>query len=114
MPPKTLLAWIAGVLIGLAAILYTGDFVWFEYRMRNVKPNDPFETVRFFYATAMKNGKVTVFYDQPQTQTCVHSIFPHSGYTPCWRFNRSGIQPISLVFRQPEAFSQRAVTSRNW
>ena len=92
MQPKTLLASIAG----LAAILYAGDFVWFEYRMRNVKLNDPLETVTFFYATAMKNGKVEVFYDQPQTQTCVHSIFPLSGYTPCWRFNRSGIQRVSL------------------
>ena len=66
--------------------------------MRNSKSNDPLETVTFYYATAMKNGKVEVFYDQPQTQTCVRSIFPHNGRTPCWRFNRSGIQRISRIF----------------
>jgi len=104
--PKTLLAWIAGVLVSLAALLYAGDFVWFEYRMRNAKSNDPLETVTFYYATAMKNGKVEVFYDQPQTQTCVHALFPHQGYTPCWRFNRSGIQRISLVIPRLEELAE--------
>lgn len=62
--------------------------------MHNAKTNDPLQTVTFYYATAMKNGKVEVFYDQPQTATCVHSIFLHRGYTPCWRYNRSGVQRI--------------------
>jgi hypothetical protein len=92
--PKTLLRWIGGVLIACAALLYASDFLWFEYRIHNAKPNNPLQTITFYYATAMKNGKVEVFYDQPQTQTCVHSVFPHRGYTPCWRFNRSGIERI--------------------
>jgi hypothetical protein len=90
-----LLRWTAGVLITAGALLYAGDFLWFEYRIHNAKPNDPLETVTFYYATAMKNRKVEVFYDQPQTQTCVHSLFPHQGYRPCWRFDRSGIQRVS-------------------
>jgi hypothetical protein len=105
--PKTLLKWIAGVLIALAALVYSGDFVWFEFRMHSPKPNDPLETVTFFYATGVKGGKVEVFYDQPQTQTCVHSIFPHRGYKPCWRFNRSGIQLISQVIPAVEELASR-------
>jgi hypothetical protein len=105
--PKTLLAWIGGVLIALAAVCYAADFVWFEYRVRNAKPTDPLETVTFYYATAMKNGKVEVFYDQPQTQTCVHSIFPHAGYRPCWRFNRSGIQRVSAIIPPTSEFAER-------
>jgi hypothetical protein len=92
--PTTLLKWIAGVLVACAALVYAGDFLWFEYRMHGAKSNDPLETVNFYYATAMKNGKVEVFYDQPQTATCVHSIFAHGSYMPCRRFNRSGIQLI--------------------
>jgi hypothetical protein len=95
--PKTLLKWIGGVLVGLAALVYAGDFVWFEFRIHNARPNDPLETVTFFYATGVKGGKVEVFYDQPQTQICVHSIFPHQGYKPCWRFNRSHVQLISRM-----------------
>jgi len=93
--PKTLLKWIGGVLVGLAALVYAGDFVWFEFRIHNARPNDPLETVTFFYATGIKGGKVEVFYDQPQTQICVHSIFPYQGYKPCWRFNHSHVQLIS-------------------
>jgi hypothetical protein len=95
--PKTLLKWIAGVLVALAALVYTGDFLWFQFRVHNPKPNDPLETITFFYATGVKGGKVEVFDDQPQTQICVHSIFPHRGYRPCWRFNRSRIQLISRM-----------------
>ena len=97
MRPKTLLKWIGGVLIALVGLVYAGDFVWFEFRIHNAKPNDPLETVTFFYATGVKGGKVEVFYDQPQTQICVHAIFPHRGYRPCWRFNRSHIELISRM-----------------
>ena len=97
MRPKTLLKWIGGVLIALAGLVYAGDFVWFEFRIHHAKPNDPLETVTFFYATGVKGGKVEVFYDQPQTQICVHAIFPHRGYRPCWRFNRSHIELISRM-----------------
>lgn len=97
MRPKTLLKWIAVVLVALAALVYAGDFLWFEFRVHNPKPNDPLQTITFFYATGVKGGKVEVFYDQPQTQICVHSIFPHGGCRPCWRFNRSRIQLISQM-----------------
>lgn len=94
MGPKTLLKWVAGVLVALAALTYAGDFLWFEIRLRNAKPNDPLETVTFYYATDIKGGKVEIFDTQPQTATCAHSIFPHQGYKPCWRFDRSGIKRI--------------------
>ena len=97
MRPKTLLKWIGGVLIALAGLVYAGDFVWFEFRIHTAKANDPLETVTFFYATEEKGGKVEVFYDQPQTEICVHAILPHRGYKPCWRFNRSHIELISRM-----------------
>lgn len=92
--PKTLLKWIAGVLVASALLVYAGDFLWFEYRMHDAKSNNPLQTITLYYATAMKNGKVEVFYDQPQTATCVHSIFPHAEHLPCWHFNRSGVQRV--------------------
>jgi hypothetical protein len=95
--PKAVLKLGVAILAASAAILYAGDFAWFEYRVRNAKLNDPLETMTFYYATDSKGGKVEVFTDQPQTATCVHSIFPHGGYRPCWRFNPSGIQRISLI-----------------
>lgn len=107
MRPKTLLKWIGAVLVALAGLVYAGDFVWFEFRIHNAKPNDPLETVTFFYATGVKGGKVEVFYDQPQTQICVHSIFPHQGYKPCWRFNRSHVQLISRLITDAQELMTR-------
>jgi hypothetical protein len=101
--PKAVLKAILAALVAAAVALYAGDFAWFEYRMQNAKPNDPLETMTFYYATDIKGGKVEVFDDQPQTAICVHSIFPHGGYKPCWRFGPSGIVRISLMMprRQP-------------
>ena len=68
-----------------------------------------------YYATDVKGGKVEVFYDQPQTQTCVHSLFPHGGYKPCWRFDRSGIQRISLLSPRGEQVAWRKWReARHW
>lgn len=106
MGPKAVLKLGVLILIAAPAILYVGDFAWFEYRLRNAKPNDPLETLTVYYATDVKGGKVEVF-EQPQTATCVHSIFPHAGYRPCWRFDRSGIQRISLMNLQLEGMTER-------
>jgi hypothetical protein len=95
--PKAVLKAGLAMLLAAALLLYAGDFAWCEYRLRKAKPNDPLETMTFYYATDIKGGKTEVFFDPPQTATCVHSIFPHGGYRPCWRFNRSGIQRISLM-----------------
>jgi hypothetical protein len=95
LTPRQLLRWVAGVLIALVAIVYAGDFVWFEYRMRRPTPTNPLQAVTVYYATDVKGGKVEIFDAQPVTETCVHAIFPHRGYRPCWRFNRSGVERIS-------------------
>jgi hypothetical protein len=97
LTPKAVLKATVAALVAAAVVLYAGDFAWFEYRMRNTKPDDPLQSMTFYYATDIKGGKVEVFDDQPQTASCVHSIFPHGGYKPCWRFSRSGIVRISLM-----------------
>jgi hypothetical protein len=97
--PKAALKLAVVIVVAAAALLYAGDFAWFEYRVLKPKPNDPFETLTVYYATDVKGGKVEVF-EEPQLQTCIHSIFPHRGYRPCWRFDRSGIVRISLIPRE--------------
>jgi hypothetical protein len=105
--PKAVLKAILAAIVVAAVALYAGDFAWFEYRMQNAKPNDPLETMTFYYATDIKGGKVEVFDDQPQTAICVHSLFPHAGYKPCWRFSPSGIVRISRVIVGPGPVSAR-------
>jgi hypothetical protein len=80
--------------LALLLLLYAGDDFWVRYRMRSPKQGNPLDSVISYYATALKNGKIEVFYDQPITRMCVHSIFPHLGYMPCWYLRRSAITRI--------------------
>jgi hypothetical protein len=51
--------------------------------------------VTFYVATPLKNGKLDIFYDQPQTEVCVYSLLPHAGYRPCWYAARQTVRTIS-------------------
>ena len=68
-----------------AALVYAGDWL-----AAAVRPQ-PFDTLVFFLATPLKNGRVEVFYDQPQTEVCVRALFPHFGRRPCWYARRQRI-----------------------
>jgi hypothetical protein len=75
---------LAGVLLA-AALVYAGDW------LAAVARAQPFETLVFYLATPLKNGRVEVFYDQPQTEICVRALFPHFGRRPCWYARRQRI-----------------------
>jgi len=35
-----------------------------------------------------------IFTDEPQTETCVHSLFPHDGYRACWYIPHGAVKQI--------------------
>ena len=76
------------------AAVYGCDYLRVRYRMANPKAGDAFGSVTYYDSTTMKNGKVEVFYDQPQTELCVHAIFPHWGDRPCWYASRRTVKSI--------------------
>ena len=57
----------------------------------------PLGEFTFYLATRLKNGRMEVFYDQPQKATCVHALFPHAGYLPCWYLRKSDIKEVYLM-----------------
>ena len=81
----------AGVLV---LALYLGDSVTLRYRMARAASGGLLDEVTFYYATLLKNGRVQVFYDQPQIEVCVRALFPHLGYRPCWYAHRSNVRRI--------------------
>jgi hypothetical protein len=85
---------IALATIAVLAIAYLVDYALLRVKMNKNHGADALGTVTSFYATALKDGKMEIFTDQPQVETCVHSLFPHSGYRPCWYASRNSIQPI--------------------
>ena len=70
----------------VVAALYLGDWIWFSHRAGG--PGGALGSVTYYYASALKDGKAEVYFDQPQTEVCARSIFPQSGYNPCWYENR--------------------------
>jgi hypothetical protein len=93
----------ARVLLILVAILYAGDYVSVKYRMSRAgsppsAPGGPLDTVQIqrTYEIPHKDGRAEFAFAEPQTVTCVHSIFPHLGYSPCWYLKRHSQQMIPM------------------
>jgi len=77
---------LAAVVI-VPAILYISDALVLRYRLGRGGGRD---TITVYFATRLKNGKLEVFTDRPQTEVCGQALFPHFGLRPCWYVRRSG------------------------
>ncbi len=91
---------IATVLV--VAAIYVGDYLWVRYRAAHQKPGDPFDSVpvQSLLSVPLKGGKIEYDVNQAQTgatQACVHSLFSHYGYSPCWYVVRANRSPIPMV-----------------
>jgi hypothetical protein len=92
------------ILVGAMAtlvVIYVGDFLSVRVRMLQPIPAGPFESLKTLRVLAIpeKNGKMEYEVDAQnpeQIVTCVHSLFPHSGYSPCWYVKPRINQPIPM------------------
>jgi hypothetical protein len=80
-------------------ILCGGDYLLAKYRMQNPKAGDALGTIKTqpTYAIPHKDGKSEFVFGDPVAVTCLHSLFPHFGYSPCWYVNRQSSKPIPMV-----------------
>jgi hypothetical protein len=76
------------VILGLLGLFYIGDYLSIRYRIPGHRDQLGAVNVQSYYAIHEKSGKTEYDYQDPQAETCVKSIFPHSGYTPCWYASR--------------------------
>ncbi len=44
--------------------------------------------IRRYYAMPLKGGKTEFGDAGTEQETCVHSLFPHFGFSPCWYVSR--------------------------
>ena len=89
------------VLVSSLVLIYMGDYFSVRIRALHPKPADPFESLKALRVLAIpeKNGKTEFEVDAQnpeQTITCVHSLFPHFGYSPCWYVKPRINQPIPM------------------
>ncbi len=87
-------------LAGFAALLvlftYAGDYLSVRYKIPHGRDQFSNVTIQPYYAIHEKNGRTEYDFAQPQTQVCVHSLFPHFGYSPCWYVNRHTDKRIDI------------------
>src|ERR1700674_483642 len=93
-------------LILLLAVAYGFDYASVRRRVQPQKPGDPFDVVTspHLLAIPLKGNKVDYELDAQspmESESCVHSLFPHYGYTPCWYVVRRSKKPtqMMIVFR---------------
>jgi hypothetical protein len=73
-------------------MVYAIDYGTLHHKMANPDQTVAYGTITSFYGTATKGGKMEIFTDQPLTETCVHSLFPHNGYRACWYVSKGGVK----------------------
>ena len=100
--PRILVKRTLIITVAALALIYCVDYLWFRARMIHPKPADPLESLRALRLLAIpeKGGKTSYEIDQQnpeQTITCVHSWFPHAGYSPCWYVKPRINQPIPMT-----------------
>jgi hypothetical protein len=82
------------IIVGLSSVLgvtflaYATDYCVFRYRV--AADRQPFGrmTVSSYDAVKQKSGKTEFIFNPPEQQTCVHALFPHSGFVTCWYLQR--------------------------
>jgi len=78
------------------ALLYAGDYASVRYRIPRGRV--PLGTVEIqpYYAVPLKDGKTEFMFLKPESQICVHSLFPHLGHSPCWYARRKRDKRIDI------------------
>ena len=100
-----ILQWTGVALLASVALVWVGDYVSVRQRMAHKTSTDPIESisVRPVYAISRKDGKDEFDFGDPLTQRCIHSLFPHLGYDPCWYVVRQSQKPIPIGIIVPLA-----------
>ncbi len=93
----------------LLAAVYAYDDLSVRHRLAAQKPGDPFDVVTHprLLAIPQKGNRVEYALDAQSpmmSEPCVHSLFPHSGYTPCWYVNRKAQSPIPMFLAPAAGF----------
>jgi hypothetical protein len=76
-------------------IVYVGDDLSVRYCIPKSRKPLGTVTIQRYDAIPEKNGKTEFAFEDPVIQTCVHSLFPHLGYQPCWYVGRHSEQRIN-------------------
>ena len=84
------------VLTSLALLAYGIDYLIFRYHVPSNRNLFGSVTVQSYYAVGQKSGKTEYLFNPPRAQTCIHAVFSHAGYAPCWYLSRHSEQRTDI------------------
>jgi hypothetical protein len=89
---------VALAIVVLSAVLYVGDYLSVRFKIAKKTAGDPLDSMKIqrTYVIPHKDGRAEIIFGEPETQMCVHSLFPHLGYTPCWYLKRQAAKPLVM------------------
>jgi hypothetical protein len=90
------------IVVASLVLLYFGDYLSVRFRIPNREPLTDVQ-IEVFYAVGLKGQKTEFVRGDPETETCVHSMFPQDGYRPCWYVMRHMTKWIDASLRSTES-----------
>lgn len=85
-----------GVLVVLLmVVLYVGDYLSVRFRIPHNRQSFGSVKVQRYYVVPQKSGRPDLYFDKPESQACVQSLFPHFGDPPCWYLRRKSVQRVN-------------------
>jgi len=93
---RKILAISLAVLGAVAALTFITDYPVLRVRLAAKTTTYGSVNVQSYYAIPHKNGKTEFDFQPPQSQTCVHSLLPHMGFSPCWYLVKHPEQKIKI------------------
>ena len=96
---------IYGIILAIA-VSYGYDYASVRARISAKKQGDPFDVVTYPHLLAIpqKGNKTDYELDAVnplESQPCVHALFPHYGYSPCWYVLRQSKNPTQMTILFP-------------
>jgi len=86
--------------IVLFCLVYGVDYLQLRYRVWRDRQPYGTVTIQVLYAISEKASqgmnKTEYASGGAQEQTCVNSLFPHFGYTPCWYLSRHAEKRVNI------------------
>jgi hypothetical protein len=90
---------ISRVMLTLALLLvvtYAGDYCVVRFGIPRGRPQFGQITRNVLYVIHVKGGKIHYEPGPQETDTCVNSLFPHFGDSPCWYLSRHTDKLINI------------------
>jgi hypothetical protein len=78
---------VAGLAIALG-LVYAADAAWVALRTTDHRLPTRTVQIHVMLAVPQKNNRVEFVPAGTRTESCLSSIFPHSGLAPCWYAER--------------------------